>query len=418
MQLIYPYSSNGSLLIGGVPALTLAETYGTPLYAYDAGLLRSAYHAYKTAFDAAGLNVAIHYACKANLNLSVMRVLQECGAGVDVTSGGELFRALKAGFTPAHVVFSGVGKTNAELEEAITLGIHQLNAESAEELERAAAIAARLNKHIAVCLRVNPDVDAKTHAKITTGKKDNKFGIPFEQVETLFATYKNHAQLKLVGLTTHIGSQLLDVAPYREAYTRLAAMVQSLRAAGHTVERLDIGGGLGIQYTPDQQAPNLNEYARIVHETVAGLGCSLAIEPGRSLVGNAGYLLTKVIDVKKTPAKNYLVVDAAMNDLARPAMYDAYHHIVPALKTSSASATVYDVVGPICETGDTFTKDRPLPVFERDDVAVLLSAGAYGAAMASTYNARPLVAEVLCNAGTHTLIRRRQTRDEMIALEV
>lgn len=418
MPLEMTYSSDGTLSIAGVSAQTIATQFGTACYAYDAGAIAAAYKAYETAFASAGLAVRIHYACKANHNLGIMRLLKELGAGVDIVSGGEMTKALRAGFTPADVVYSSVGKTDDELTAAITSGVHQINAESAEEVARIADLAQRLQTPAMVALRVNPDVDAKTHAKVTTGKKENKFGIPGDLARDLYNRWDKHPYLKLVGLSVHIGSQLLDVEPYRAAYVFLADLVTAIRQDGHTVERLDLGGGIGIAYKPEQVEPALADYAQIIRDTVADLGCALAVEPGRSLVGNAGYLLARIVEIKHTEHKDYMVLDAAMNDLMRPAMYDSYHHIIPVHLEPSRPRVAYDIVGPVCETGDTFVKHHEMQEMQRGELVALLSAGAYGSAMSSTYNLRPLLPEVLCENGTPRLVRKRQSIEDLIKDEL
>ena len=362
----------------------------------------------------AGLDATICYALKANGNLAVIRTLARLGAGADVVSEGELRRALAAGVPPHKIVFSGVGKTRAEMAAALDAGIAQINVESEPELEALSEVAAARGVTAPVALRVNPDVDAGTHDKISTGRKENKFGIEAEHAVALYARAQTMTGIRPVGLAVHIGSQLTELAPYRETFGRVAALVRRLRADGHKVTHLDLGGGLGIVYR-DETPPAPADYGAVVREVIGPLGCAVAIEPGRSLVGNAGVLLTRVIYVKQGTARRFVIVDAAMNDLARPTLYDAYHDIVTvAAPPAGAPVAPVDVVGPVCETGDTFAVGRPLAPVKAGDLLAIMTAGAYGAAMASTYNARPLVPEVLVHGDRFAEVRPRQDYDTML----
>ena len=405
----------GALVLDGVPVARIAEEVGTPCYLYSGSEMTRAYRAYEEALN--GLGVRVFYAVKANCNLAVIRHFARLGAGMDVVSGGELDRCLAAGLSGGAVVFSGVGKTEAEIEAALGAGVHQINIESAGELALIERVAGRLGKVAPVALRVNPDVDARTHAKITTGKAENKFGIGFDEATDLYAKATASPNLRCVGLAVHIGSQLLALDPYRQAYGKLAELVGALRQAGHTVERLDLGGGIGISYDA-QAAPDLAEFAAIVRSTVGGLGCALAIEPGRSLIGQAGWLLTRVLYDKQGETHRFLILDAAMNDLVRPALYGAVHPLVPAEEPPAGAPEVaYDIVGPVCESGDTFARGYALPEQRPGDLLAFTHAGAYCAVMASEYNSRPLCPEVMVREGEFSVIRRRPDLAERLAAE-
>jgi diaminopimelate decarboxylase len=406
---------DGGLHAEGVALTRIAAEVGTPVYVYSANRLRQRYRALAAAM--APLGARIHYAMKANSNQAVLALFASEGAGVDTVSGGEIARALKAGFVAGDVVYSGVGKTVEELGAALDAGIHQFNVESVEELRLLSALAAARGVVAPVALRVNPDVDAKTHAKITTGKKDNKFGIDFERVPALENELKALPGIRLVGLACHIGSQIVSPGPFHAAYQRMAELTTLLRGRGHAIERLDLGGGFGIAYENELELTPA-EVAATIKDTVGALGCRLSIEPGRSLVADAGVLMAKVIVVKDAGAMQFLIIDGAMNDLIRPAMYDSHHDIVPVRAPAAGDADVsYDVVGPICESSDTFAKRRLLPEQRMGDLIVFATAGAYGATMSSTYNARPLVAEVMVDGDRYAVVRRRFGIDEQIALE-
>jgi len=407
--------ADGELTIEGVRVADIAKEVGTPFYVYSAKRLRENYRALADALAPQG--VAIHYAMKACANRAVVSILAEEGAGADIVSGGELTRALAGGIPASRVVFSGVGKTDAEIAQALEAGIHQINAESYEELWRIDGIAKRLGLVADVALRVNPDVDADTHAKITTGRRDNKFGVDADRLGRLDNELKAMANVRLVGLAVHIGSQILTTRPFEKAYGRMAALVRDLRARGHEITRLDLGGGFGIPYRNEAVATPA-EIAATIAATVGDLGVALAVEPGRSIVADAGVLVTRVEFVKDGGQIQFAVVDAGMNDLIRPAMYDSHHDIVPVKAPAPGATRIdYDVVGPICESSDTFAKRRALPPLEAGDLVVLATAGAYGASMASSYNARALVPEVLVDAGRFAVVRRRVTIEEQIGWE-
>ncbi len=405
----------GSLYAEDVPLATLAASVGTPFYVYStAGLVRH-YRRFANAFAPA--QPLICFAVKANSNLAVLSLFARLGAGADVVSEGELRRALAAGIPGERILFSGVGKTAAEMAAALAADIHQINVESEPELHRLSAVAQQTGRVARIALRVNPDVDALTHAKIATGKKDNKFGIDFAQAAAAYRLAHTLPGLAPVGLALHIGSQLTDLEPYRHAFARLAELVRTLRAAGLAVERVDLGGGLGIRYR-DEQPPEIAEYAALVRDVFGALGVAVAIEPGRALAGPAGLLVARVLYVKQSRSRRFVVVDAAMNDLMRPALYDAWHDIVPVMAPAAdAPRAAADVVGPVCETGDTFALARELPPLEEGDLVAFAAAGAYGAVMSSTYNSRLLVPEVLVAGARSAIIRPRPSYDELLGLD-
>ncbi|MBU6419966.1 MAG: diaminopimelate decarboxylase [Proteobacteria bacterium] len=395
------------LCLEGVALNAVADEYGTPIWVYGAGTMRARFAALRDAFKAEAVPMHIHYAVKANDHLAILNLFREQGAGADVVSIGEFRRAGLAGITARDIVYSGVGKSEAELEAALAAGIGQINTESAEEIEMISAIASRLGVVANIALRMNPDVDAGTHAKITTGLAENKFGIAAADIPALYARAASLPGVRAAGIAMHIGSQILSTTPYRLAYEKGATMVRALREAGQNVEVLDIGGGLGIGY---QDEPGLNPaaFAATVRQATQGLGVKLMMEPGRYLTGPAGILLASVI-LRKQAGKRFLVLDAAMNELMRPAMYEAWHGILPVDASAfHAPATPADVVGPICESADVFAKDRALPDLRPGARLGLLDAGAYGAVMSSAYNARPRPAAVLVDQGGFALITRRQ----------
>jgi len=404
------------LLMEEVPLARIAREAGTPTWVYSANTLRRRFRALRAALDGAGLRASIHYAAKANDNQAVLRVLAAEGAGADIVSAGELRATLAAGIPAGATVFSGVGKQVEEIRLALREGIFQINAESAEEIEMLSAIAAEMGLRAPVALRVNPDVDAKTHAKITTGKAENKFGIAFEDAHALYAHMAALPGIRPIGIATHIGSQITEgVSAYRAAYARLAEMVRGLRAAGLPVERVDCGGGLGIPYR-DEVPPPPEALAGAIKATLGELGLPVMLEPGRWIAGPAGVLLASVVLQKQGRARRFLVADAAMNDLVRPAMYEAWHGILPVSPTALAAAcSPADVVGPVCETGDTFARGRELPSLPPGELIAFLDAGAYGAVMSSTYNARPLAAEVLVDGARFAVVRPRQTPEDLLA---
>jgi len=401
---------DGSLHCEDVALDRIAAEIGTPVFVYSSAAILASYRAYASALPKA----TICYALKANSNLSILRLLAREGAGADVVSGGELEQALAAGIAPGKIIFSGVGKSRAEMRRAIEVGIGQINIESEAEMKVLSEVAGGMNARVAVAIRVNPDVDAGTHAKITTGKKENKFGISIDRAVEAYTRGANSPGLRMVGIAMHIGSQLTDLAPYERAFGAMARLTEKLRGEGHSVERLDLGGGLGIAYR-DEAPPSIESYADVVRRTVGGLGCHLSLEPGRSIVGNAGALVASVLYVKDA-GKRFVIVDAAMNDLIRPTLYEAYHQVLPVAEISPGTPTrPADIVGPICETGDVLAIDRPFPDLQEGAKVAILSAGAYGAVMASSYNTRPLAAEVLVKGQSYFVVRRRQTVAELLA---
>jgi diaminopimelate decarboxylase len=403
------------LLMEGVPLNAIADAVGTPTWVISAGCLRTRLAALQGAV--AGLPARIHYAVKANDHLAILRLMARGGAGADVVSGGELRRALLAGIRPEHIVFSGVGKQDWEVRLALDSGIGQLNVESAEELAMLSAIAQATGRTARVALRINPDVDAGTHAKITTGRAENKFGIAYASAAALYAHAANLSGIEPIGLALHIGSQILSVAPYAAAYARAAELVRTLRAAGQSVRAVDCGGGLGIGYR-NEPVPLPEALTAAIGRAFAGMDLELAIEPGRWLAGPAGLLLTETILSKSTDHRRFVVVDAAMNDLLRPAMYEAWHGIVPVSAAEAVAPTSpADIVGPICESSDIFARARALPSLNNRSRLAILDAGAYGSVMSSTYNARPQAAEVLVEGDRWTVIRARQTLEDMWAGE-
>ncbi len=405
----------GELCAEEVPLSRIAAQVGTPVYVYSAATLTRHFGLFRQALD--WTDHLVCFAVKANSNLAVLKLLGGLGAGMDVVSGGEYARAKAAGVPGDRIVFSGVGKTLAEMRMAIEGGIRQFNLESEPEMRALSALASSMGATVPVAVRVNPDVDAKTHEKIATGKSENKFGIPIARAREVYAEAAALPGLQVVGVDVHIGSQLTDLDPYRAAYAKVADLTRALRADGHAITRLDLGGGLGIPYRRDNNAPPLPiEYGQVIRDTVGDLGCEIEIEPGRNIVGNAGVLLSQVIYVKQGEGRDFLIVDAAMNDLARPAMYGAHHDIVP-VKEAAVGAPVrpFDVVGPVCESGDTFQKGAELPDMAAGDLIAFRSAGAYGAVMASEYNSRPLVPEVLVQGDHFAVIRARPTYEDMLA---
>ena len=406
---------DGILHAEDVPLPEIAAEVGTPFYVYSAATLTRHYRLFEEAL--AGLPHLICYAMKANSNLAVLKLLGDLGAGMDVVSGGEYARARAAGIPGGRIVFSGVGKTRAEMRLALEGGIRQINVESEPELLALSELAVAMGVTAPVALRVNPDVDAKTHAKIATGKAENKFGIPIARAPAIYAEAAALPGIEVVGIDVHIGSQLTDLAPFEAAYRKVAGLAQALLAAGHPIRRLDLGGGLGIPYVRDNTAPPLPlEWGEVIRRTVGHLGLEVEIEPGRLIAGNAGLLVASVIWLKRGEGRDFLILDAAMNDLVRPAMYDAWHDIVPVIEPApGVERAPFDVVGPVCETGDTFARDRLLPPLTEGALVAFRSAGAYGAVMASEYNSRPLVPEVLVSGDHFAVIRARPTYDDLIA---
>jgi diaminopimelate decarboxylase len=409
---------NGVLMAEDVPLSEIAAAVGTPFYVYSSATLTRHYQLFTEALSP--LPHQVCFAIKSLSNLAVLKLLGDLGAGMDVVSAGEYLRAKAAGVPGERIVFSGVGKTRQEMRIALEGGIRQFNVESEPELLVLSEVASGLGKVAPVTIRVNPDVDAKTHEKIATGKKENKFGIPISRAVEVYALAASLAGLKVVGIDVHIGSQLTDLAPFEEAYAKVADLTRVLRAAGHQIDRLDLGGGLGIPYERSNEAPPLPiEYGAMIKRVLGHLGCEIEIEPGRLISGNSGLLVSAVIYNKAGEDRDFLIVDAAMNDLLRPSMYGAYHDIVPIVEpVAGAESLMFDVVGPVCETGDTFAKARALPPMGPGDLIALRSAGAYGAVMASEYNSRPLVPEVLVKGDQFAVIRRRPTYDEMLNRDI
>ncbi len=405
---------DGALFCEGVRLADIAETVGTPAYVYSSATLERHYDVFKSAF--APREVLVAFAVKANANIAVLATLARKGAGADTVSQGEIERALKAGVPAERIVFSGVGKTEEELAFAVKARVHQINVESIAELEALSRIAASLNAAPAIAIRVNPDVGAGGHEKISTGKGDTKFGVSSAQALALYARASADKHLAAKGLAVHIGSQIRDLKPLEDAFRVMRGLAEKLRADGLSIERMDLGGGLGVPYFNEPPPPSPDDYATMVKSVFDGFDVALAFEPGRLIAANAGVLLSRVIRLQERPDKEIVVLDAAMNDLIRPAIYEAYHEIKPLSDTSNARVA-YDVVGPICETGDTFTRNRQLASLKPGDLVAFMTAGAYGAVMASTYNARPLVPEVLVRGDRFEVVRQRWTLEDQLKLE-
>jgi diaminopimelate decarboxylase len=406
---------DGVLMAEDVRLSEIAAEVGTPFYVYSAATLTRHYQLFTEALSP--LPHQVCFAIKSLSNVAVLKLLGDLGAGMDVVSGGEYLRARAAGVPGDRIVFSGVGKTRDEMRMALQGGVRQFNVESEPELMVLSEVAAGLGLVAPITIRVNPDVDAKTHEKIATGKKENKFGIPISRAVEVYALAASLPGLKVVGIDVHIGSQLTELAPFEEAYTKIASLTGTLRAAGHQIERLDLGGGLGIPYERSNVAPPLPmEYGAMIKRVLGHLGCEIEIEPGRLISGNSGLLVASVIYKKAGEDRDFLILDAAMNDLVRPSMYGAHHDIVPVIEPAAgAEMQAYDVVGPVCETGDTFAKARNLPKIAAGDLVAFRSAGAYGAVMASEYNSRPLVPEVLVKGDQFAVIRKRPSYEEMMS---
>jgi diaminopimelate decarboxylase len=405
---------DGVLSAEEVSLAALAQSVGTPFYCYSTATLERHYKVFSEALPKGSL---IAFSVKANGNLGVLKTLAKLGAGADVVSGGELAKALAAGISPQKIVFSGVGKTESEMHAALAAGIHQFNVESESELAALDEIAGALGKRAPVTLRINPDVDAKTHAKITTGTAETKFGIPFAHAREAYAHAAILKGIEIVGVDVHIGSQITDLEPFELAFRRIGELIGQLRADGHAILRLDLGGGLGVPYEHDNQPPpDPAAYGAMVSRVTRDFGCKLLFEPGRLIAANAGVLVARVIYVKRGDAKTFLIIDAGMNDLIRPALYDSHHQIVPVAEPVPGFPRIrYDVVGPVCETSDLFAANRDLPELKSGDLVAILSAGAYGAVMASSYNARPPAPEILVKGEEWSIIRPRLSYEQLIA---
>lgn len=405
---------DGRLHAEDVAIQDIAAQVGTPFYVYSTATLIRHFKLFDEALD--GLDHLVCFAMKAASNQAILKTLGDLGAGMDVVSGGEYLRARAAGVPGERIVFSGVGKTRGEMHQALQGGVRQFNIESEPELYLLNEVALSLGSTAPITIRVNPDVDAKTHAKIATGKSENKFGIPISRAREVYALAARLEGLEIVGIDVHIGSQLTELEPFVAAYRKVAELTETLRSDGHNIRRLDLGGGLGIPYTRSNEAPPLpTDYGAMVKRELGHLGCEIEIEPGRLIAGNAGLLVSSVIYVKSGEDREFLILDAAMNDLVRPAMYDAHHDIVPVIEPAAGSEpAVYDIVGPVCESGDTFAKGRPLVAQQQGDLVAFRSAGAYGSVMASEYNTRPLIPEVLVNGDQFAVIRARPSYDEII----
>jgi len=408
---------NGVLHAEAVSLVELAQTVGTPFYCYSTATLERHYRVFTDAF--AGEKLLVCYAMKANSNQSVLRTLAKLGAGADVVSGGELKRALAAGILPSKILFSGVGKTEIELRAALAADVFCINIESEPELELLSRLAVDTGHTARISVRINPDVDAGTHAKISTGKSENKFGIPLSHAREVYARAARLPGIEVTGTDIHIGSQITDLGKMETAFRLLADFVQTLRADGHVISHIDFGGGLGIPYYMDREAPPAPDaYAAMIRRVAHSLGCTLVFEPGRLIVGNAGILVTRVIYVKRGEAKNFVIIDAAMNDLIRPTLYEAHHDILPLRQATPAVPTIVaDVVGPVCESGDYLALDRALPEPQAGDLLAIMTAGAYGAVQSSTYNTRSLVPEVLVKDNQYAVVRPRIDADALIAMD-
>lgn len=405
---------DGALYAEDVPISEIAAAVGTPFYVYSTATLLRHFQLFDDALD--GMDHLVCYAMKAASNQAILKTLAQAGAGMDVVSGGEYLRAKAAGVPGDKIVFSGVGKTADEIRAALSGGIRQFNVESEPEMEVINAIALELGVVAPITVRVNPDVDAKTHAKIATGKSENKFGIPIARASEVYAHAASLPGLEVIGIDVHIGSQLTELEPFELAYTKVAELTEKLRSEGHNIRRLDLGGGLGIPYTRANDAPPLPlEYGALIKKTLGHLGCEIEIEPGRLIAGNAGLMVSKVIYVKSGEGRDFLILDGAMNDLIRPAMYEAHHDIVAVNEPApGVEQQPYDIVGPVCESGDTFAKERNMPPLSPGDLVAFRSAGAYGAVMSSEYNTRPLIPEVLVHGDQFAVIRERPSFDEII----
>ena len=409
---------DSALYAEDVPVAQIAAAVGTPFYLYSSATLLRHFKLLDDALE--GMDHLICYAMKAASNQAILKLLGDAGAGMDVVSVGEYARARAAGIASDRIVFSGVGKTRAEMEIVIEGGVRQFNVESEPEMRLLSQVASEIGKIVPITIRINPDVDAKTHVKISTGKKEDKFGIPISRAREAYAVAASLPSIKIVGIDVHIGSQLTDLEPFGLAYEKVAKLTEVLRADGHEIKRLDLGGGLGIPYgNSNEHPPTPEQYGALIREKVGHLGCEIEIEPGRFITGNAGLLVSEVIYVKEGEDREFLIVDGAMNDLIRPAMYGAHHEIVPLVEpTTGVNYQIYDVVGPVCESGDTFAKGRALPQMQAGELIAFRSAGAYGAVMASEYNSRPLIPEVMVKGGQFAIIRARPSLEDIIKRDI
>ncbi len=405
---------NGELYCEGVPVKSVAQRVGTPFYLYSSNTLTNHVKAFAGAFE--GTPHLICFALKSNSNGAVLRLLGREGAGADIVSGGELFRALRAGIPPKKIVYAGVGKRRDEIEYALKIDILMFNVESGEELLALDRAAKEMHVKARIALRVNPNIDPKTHAYISTGLKENKFGIPIEQALEHYQTAKNLSHVEVVGIHQHIGSQITEIRPFVDAIEKLVSFVKDLRSAGMSIQYINIGGGLGITYK-DETPPLPKELAKAIQPLLKDCGCTLVLEPGRAIVGNAGILVTSVLYHKVSGEKRFLIVDAGMNDLIRPSLYEAYHEIKPVIEPASSHKAIFDVVGPICESGDFLAKDRKMPEVKHGDLLAVMGAGAYGFSMSSNYNSRLRVAEVVVKGNEYFIVRERETYNDLIRSE-
>ena len=414
-ELFFSYE-NGILKAEGVQVPEIAKQVGTPFYLYSASSIARSYA--KLAFALSGLKYSISYAVKANSNIAILKHLGSLGAGMDIVSSGEYLRAKSAGIAGDRIVFSGVGKTMDEMAIAIEGGIKQFNVESESELTALNSVAKNLGKRIPIVIRVNPDIDALTHEKISTGRSDNKFGIPYSEAIEFFEKASKFSNLEVSGLAVHIGSQLTDLEPFKRTFVKIAEMVAVLKNKDYNIKRIDLGGGIGISYSDRTKVIDLQEYANTIKTTLGHLDCEFEFEPGRFLVGNSGLFICSVIYFKSLENRKFLVIDGAMNDLMRPAMYNAYHEAIPINNLKNSPMVKMDIVGPVCETSDTFCRDRNFPLAAEGDLIAFCSAGAYGAVMASEYNSRPLIPEVLVKGLKFSIIRERPTIQSIIDRDI
>ena len=407
------YKSN-SLYIEGLSVEKLADDNQTPFYCYSEKYIEDQYQALISAFN---MDVKIFYSMKANSNISILKVLLNKGSGIDVVSGGEIERAITAGASGRDIIYAGVGKTDEELTYAIKTKIHCINVESQSELMRINDICQKLNTKQNISLRVNPDVDAKTHVKITTGKAENKFGIEFDYIKSLYAIAAELPNVNICGISLHIGSQITNLKPFKKAFQIIYDLIHELRSLGHKIKHVDLGGGLGVRYSDDDNVPTFKEYASLIQSIFGNLKIEVYIEPGRLLVANSGLLVTRVVDIKTTSQKTFVVVDAAMNDFIRPTLYSSYHEILPVQNNLGTSNKLYDIVGPICETGDYFAKNRKMNSVQVGSLIAIKSAGAYGSVLSSNYNSRPQIAEIIVQNDKYEIIRERVEVKDMLTRE-